>query len=316
MPNLNKFQLWRFILIAALLLGLSVAFAQVQATAARSSAEVIHKIDPLFQKFYDEHGGLRIFGYAITDRFEYGGLQVQYFQKARMEFHPDNPPNYTVQLGLLSDQLGHGTPPLPPTNIDLYHRYFPETGHTVAFAFLNFFDNHGNLDVFGYPIAEFTFENGYYVQYFQRVKMVWHPEMSGDDRMQLADLGSIHFEVARLPAELKNPIGPTQIVTDTPISINPSVSSPVSGLSGQQKLFVYVVDAQGTGVAGVSVSYSVHPPNGQAPFTSIGQTDANGFVSTTFAIDGSNLGELVIIDVRAVSGTANASTAIAYRPWH
>jgi hypothetical protein len=316
MLNLNKSPLWRFILITALLLGLSVAFVRVQGAAARSSVEAIHAVNPLFQKFHDEHGGLRIFGYPLTDLFEYGGLQVQYFQKARMEFHPENPPAYRVQLGLLGDQLGRGTPPLPPTNIDLYHRYFPETGHTVAFAFLNFFDNHGNLDVFGYPIAEFTFENGYYVQYFQRVKMVWHPEMSGDDRMQLADLGSIHFDVARLPADLKNSTAPGLLSNDPSIKINPSVSSPVSGSSGQQKLFVYVVDAQGIGVEGVSVSYSVHAPKGQAPFTSIGQTDANGFVATTFAIDGSNLGELVIIEVRAVNGAANASTEIAYRPWH
>lgn len=316
MPNLNQSKFGRIILIATLLLGLNIAFAQVQAAAARPSAQVIHEVDPLFQDFYSQHGAERIFGYAITRRFEYGGLQVQYFQKARMEFHPENPPAYKVQLGLLSDQLGHGTPPLPPNNIDLYHRYFPETGHTVAFAFLNFFDKYGNLDVFGYPIAEFAFENGYYVQYFQRVKMVWHPELSGDDRMQLVELGSIHFEVARLPIELKKPSGPTQIVTDAPIAINPSVLSPVSGSSGQQKLFVYVVDAQGAGVADVSVSYSVHPLLGQAPFTVMGQTDADGFVATTFAIDGSNLGELVIIEVRAVAGTASASTQIAYRPWH
>ncbi|HJW29857.1 MAG TPA: hypothetical protein VJ508_11530 [Saprospiraceae bacterium] len=319
MLNLNKSRFktaWRFIFIAALLLGLGFTFAQVQSAIARSSFEALHTVNPVFQKFYDEHGGLRIFGYPLTDLFEYNGFKVQYFQKARFELHPENPPAYTVQLGLLGDELGHGTPPLPPTNIDLIHHYFPETGHTVAFEFLKFYNNNGGLDIFGYPIAEFTFENGYYVQYFQRAKMVWHPEMSGNDRMQLADLGSIHFDVARLPIELKNSTGAALVGNDAPIKVTASVLSPVTGRSGRQTLFVFVTDAQDANVAGVNVTFSVHPVNRPAPFTVIGQTNSDGFISSTFAVDGSNLGQPIIIEVRAVAGTASAATEISYLPWY
>ena len=223
---------------------------------------------------------------------------------------------YLDGLGLLGDELGHGTPPLPPTNIDLIHHYFPETGHTVAFEFLSFYNNDGGLDIFGYPIAEFTFENGYYIQYFQRAKMVWHPEMSGNDRMQLADLGSIHFDVARLPIELKNSTGAALVGNDAPIKVTASVLSPVTGRSGRQTLFVFVTDAQDANVAGVNVSFSVHPVSRPAPFTVIGQTNSDGFISSTFAVDGSNLGQPIIIEVRAVAGTASGATEISYLPWY
>ncbi len=42
--------------------------------------------------------------------------------------------------------------------------YFPETGHTVRGAFLDFFNQHGGLRVFGYPITEEFSFNGKTVQ--------------------------------------------------------------------------------------------------------------------------------------------------------
>ena len=46
-------------------------------------------------------GGLMIYGYPITEEFEEDGLTVQYFERARFEYHAGNPQPYDVLLGLL-----------------------------------------------------------------------------------------------------------------------------------------------------------------------------------------------------------------------
>jgi hypothetical protein len=64
----------------------------------------------------------------------------------------------------------------------------------VIYAFFSFFDNNGGAELFGYPISEYGPENGTgrIVQYFQRARLEWYPELAPEQRVQLADLGSIH----------------------------------------------------------------------------------------------------------------------------
>jgi hypothetical protein len=50
-------------------------------------------------------------------------------------------------------------------------QYFPDTGHTVRGEFFDYFNAHGGLRVFGFPITEEFTLNGRTVQYFQRVRM-------------------------------------------------------------------------------------------------------------------------------------------------
>ena len=64
-----------------------------------------HAIDPAFLTYFDARGGLDSFGYPISEPYAVGGVTVQYFQRARLELHPENPPAYRVQLGLLGDEL-------------------------------------------------------------------------------------------------------------------------------------------------------------------------------------------------------------------
>lgn len=57
--------------------------------------------------------------------------------------------------------------------VDVGARYFPETGHTVTSIFRPFFETHGGLAVFGYPITEdfYSPDDGCWVQYFQNVRL-------------------------------------------------------------------------------------------------------------------------------------------------
>jgi hypothetical protein len=82
-----------------------------------------HTLRGGFRAFWDENGGLPVFGYPISEEFEErnaaDGLTyiVQYFERNRLEYHPEHLGTpHVIQLGLLGRQLyrGGGTPvPMP-----------------------------------------------------------------------------------------------------------------------------------------------------------------------------------------------------------
>src|SRR5207253_3680714 len=60
--------------------------------------------------------------------------------------------------------------------------YFPVVGHTLPGGFRDYWQAHGGLAQFGYPLTEEFAEksptNGrlYVTQYFERARFEWHPE--------------------------------------------------------------------------------------------------------------------------------------------
>lgn len=68
-------------------------------------------------------------------------------------------------------------------------RYFSETGQSVQAGFLEFFDRHGGVARFGYPLTGEFQENGFTVQYFQNARFEWHPTNPAPFRVQLGLLG-------------------------------------------------------------------------------------------------------------------------------
>lgn len=69
-----------------------------------------HTLAEPFRSFWQREGGLATFGYPISQPFEEvsqehaGPLLVQYFERARLELHPENPPAHRVLLGHLGQQ--------------------------------------------------------------------------------------------------------------------------------------------------------------------------------------------------------------------
>ena len=51
-----------------------------------------------FLHFWSERGGLAVFGYPLTGQFQEGWLQVQYFERAVFEWHPENDDPWKVLL--------------------------------------------------------------------------------------------------------------------------------------------------------------------------------------------------------------------------
>lgn len=148
-----------------------------------------------FSVYWERNGGLPVFGYPITEQLVEGGYRVQYFERQRMEHHPENAAPYNVLLGLLgvqrANQLGlTGTAPFQPkaASTNPSCEYFAATGHNLCYGFRLYWHNHGldfgdagysyreSLALFGYPISEEFTSGGRTVQYFERARLEWHPE--------------------------------------------------------------------------------------------------------------------------------------------
>ncbi|MCL5257494.1 MAG: L,D-transpeptidase family protein [Chloroflexi bacterium] len=78
--------------------------------------------------------------------------------------------------------------------------YFPETQHSLAYGFLNFWLSNDGLRNFGFPISEEITEDGFTVQYFERARFEYHPEFAGTPyEVELGLLGSQYVSIHPLP---------------------------------------------------------------------------------------------------------------------
>ena len=284
-----------------------------------------------FLDFFDTRGGVEIFGFPITEMFDdpQFGLRMQYFQRARMEWHPYNDAPYKVQLGLLVDELGYHFPPateeqIPSRNSALHH-YFLETEHVVSYAFLDYFRDHGGVDIFGYPRSEFMYEDGYIVQYFQRARMEWHPEILSGSQMRLTNLGEVYverFDVLDDENYPKNiivlPINvtpPPSVPKVTKLNISASVRYIITGQQGAQTVFVYVNDQQQQPVEGAAVKMVVNYQSGDQQHYEFAPTNESGFTRQSFDILQSSPGQRVVIDVIVAYEDMTATTQTFFLPW-
>jgi hypothetical protein len=166
--------------------------------------EVGHTLQGPFLKYWQSHGGLAIFGYPISEQYpevsatDGKTYTVQYFERNRFELHPEftGTPN-EVLMGLLGIQITQGRTFLPgaPFQSTPTQAYFRETAHSLSGPFLKYWQSHGGLAIFGYPISEELVENGFLVQYFERNRFELHPEFAGTPNEVL--LGLLGTEVAK-----------------------------------------------------------------------------------------------------------------------
>jgi hypothetical protein len=173
---------------------------------ARTFAETRQTVRGDFLRFFDRYGGVERLGYPLTEEIVVGGWRVQYFEKGRLEYHPENEPAYRVTIGWLGELLQRRRPPIATETIprvdDPHERYFPQTGHTVSGDFLSYFDAHGGTVQFGLPISEPFLLEGRLTQDFQSARLFWNPEL--ERPVTLEAIGRVHLAASGLdPALLK-----------------------------------------------------------------------------------------------------------------
>jgi hypothetical protein len=70
-----------------------------------------HTLAPELARYWQERGGLPVYGYPISEPFvetsktDGRPYLVQYFERNRLEYHPESAPEYRVLLGLLGVDL-------------------------------------------------------------------------------------------------------------------------------------------------------------------------------------------------------------------
>ncbi len=141
-----------------------------------------------FKDFWQGHGALSFLGYPISEEFREGDATVQYFERGKLEY-PDA--TKVIRLGLVGVELTRGRDFLqvPPFGDSPERRYFPETGHSLATGFKQYWDSNDGKNTFGFPISEELTENGLVVQYFERGRLEYHPELEDGNHITLGRLG-------------------------------------------------------------------------------------------------------------------------------
>ena len=118
---------------------------------------------------------------------------MQYFERVRIEYHPEaTDPRYQVLLGQFGRRI-HGRVD-PPAARASRAAYFPETGHNLDGRFRAYWEANGGLAQFGFPISEVIteqLEDGktYQVQYFERARFEHHPENAAPYDVLLGQFG-------------------------------------------------------------------------------------------------------------------------------
>ncbi len=313
------------ILLLYLLAGFPVFDVTAQAGGPIYFEETQHTLEGAFLEYFEQHGGVEVFGYPISEPFLDGGVRVQYFQKARMEEHPLNPEPYVVQLGLLGDQLNYRQPSVNRPNFPSRRRhYFPETGHVVSYAFLDYFKQHGSVDVFGFPITEMHFEDGRIVQYFQRLKLEWHPEDTLSP-VHVGNLGEVYVNAyrERLPVAAFEPVSqmarpdpaPVSAVTSLRVVVSVRFSVLLVGREESQIVSVLVTDNGGEPVENAQVLIQLQEDTGRALNTVTTLTDSRGFARVAVPVTGAQTGEQVVVKANVSFSGLQATAESVFLIW-
>ena len=161
-----------------------------------------------FFAYWQAHGGLAINGLPLSgvrlETLEDGKrYAVQYFERTRLEYHPENAAPYDLLVGQFGRRVVAGVSSAPTADAAPLAgaQFFPTTRHNVGTRFLAYWQANGGLAQFGYPLTEeFTQQlaNGqtYTVQYFERARFEYHPENAAPYDLLLGQFGrQIYAEV-------------------------------------------------------------------------------------------------------------------------
>ncbi len=210
----------RILAAFALLLVLLVTFVPSRPAHADTLAgtpvyftETGHSLGYNFRMFFDRQGGLPIFGLPLTEVFIENGLPVQYFERARFEWHASVGLVQAGHLGTWAAQERMHLPAFAPlAQPPVSGAFFPETGHALDGPFLTFWQTNGGLPTFGLPLSE-PFEevndqNGqvYTVQYFERARFELHTDAQGQPMVLLGHLGRQYLALNPPPAWALDPV--------------------------------------------------------------------------------------------------------------
>jgi hypothetical protein len=178
-----------------------------------------HCIDGRFREYWEQNGGLAVFGYPITaaqnERSAEGTFLTQYFERNKFELHPEKARPYDVLLGRLGvdvlEQQGRSWEEFAKGSKSTNCLWFEATKHSVCdqgdgVGFKTYWQSQGlkiaglsayerSLALFGYPLSEPMVQRNadgvpVITQWFERARLEWHPNKPDTFKVLLGLLGN------------------------------------------------------------------------------------------------------------------------------
>lgn len=304
-----------------LLISFLISWAPVHAQAITEPeyfSQTGHNVTGEFLEFYRNTPNAEfIYGYPITEQFtSRDGKTVQYFQRARLEYNANQPEAQRIQLTVLGRETYSSTGELNVGNT-FACRAYSETGFSVCFAFLEFFDANGGVSQFGYPISGFEYHENKIVQYFEKSRLEWQPWRAEGSRVVISDLGRAYFDKLGEDPALLAPVSslgnaPRQV---TELRVRAFVWKAVTLANDNQMIFVIVQDQNAQFVPNVSCNAEVNWPNGAKDSTVIA-SDENGIGIVSLAFNNQPYGSLIYIELTCQQNGLEGKTITSFRIWY
>lgn len=292
--------------------------AHAQDQGSKYFSETGHNVKGDFLVFYNSNpNALFLYGYPITEEFiDKNNKTVQYFQRARFEYDPNQPAGQRVQLTQLGRQTYISTGKLDVANT-LACRTYTETGFAVCFAFLEFFDQYGGLTQFGYPISGFEYHENKIVQYFEKARLEWQPWKTEGQRVVVSDLGRIYFDALGEDPGLLSPVKPLNNTNQDVLSlqVRAFVWKAVTLATDSQLVFVIVQNQNLQPIANATCSTIVNWPDGRSENMSL-TTNTNGVGIVPLSFVNQPYGSLIYADVSCSYGNLSGKTTTSFRIWY
>lgn len=301
------------------LLGTSWVVVDAQTPENKYFIETGHNVSGDFLKFYNSNPNATfLYGYPITEAFtSKDGKKAQYFQRARFEYRADLPEGQRIQVTPLGSVTYFSTGPLNVAANTFACRTYSQTGFSVCFAFLEFYDKYGGPAQFGYPISPFEYHENKIVQYFEKARLEWQPWKPEGQRVVVSDLGRVYFDKL---GEDPGLIPPVKALDNTPQTISKLqtrafVWKAVTLATDSQLIFVIVQDQNQQPVANAICTSVVHWPGGRSDsFTLATNTNGVGMIPLSFTSQ--PYGSLIYTDVSCIYGGLSGSTTTSFRIWY
>jgi len=279
-------------------------------------SETGHSVRGDFWQFYNTFPNAQlVFGYPLTEAFTDSdtGRQIQYFSRARFEFHPEYPEGQRVQLSSIGENLYMVGNPSMDVYTPIGCRSFIN-GKSVCYSFLDFFDAYGGEAAFGMPLSGFEFVNGRIVQYFQRARFEWYPEFPEGQKVALAELGRIYFDAVKEDPNLLTPVKPDDIVKVLNIQARAFVWKAVTQPTDTQTVYVVVQDQTLSPVKDAYAVVTIYWASGTPQSISM-PTNQYGVVILPFEVHDQPYGSLVTVQVDVYYKELKSTSLTSFRVW-
>lgn len=308
-----------FVLTMLLLAANSIPVGAQGNSSTHYFADTGHNVSGDFWTYYqDIPSASLVFGSPITEAITdtHSGRLIQYFQRARFEFFPENPVGQRVKLSALGQVVYQRTPggrklDFVPT---IGCRYYSDI--YICYDFLTFFDKNGGETVFGKPISRFEFYNGRIVQYFERARFEWYPEYPEGQKVVLSEAGRIYFDLLPEDPNLLQAVKAGDNAPGNVLQLNTKAFTwkAVTQLNDQQAVYVVVQDQTLRPVSGATTVVTVFwPVGGSQNF--VQTTNQYGVVIIPFQVQGQPYGSVVNIQVEVLYQGMPSQTVTSFRIW-